>query len=244
MGQPLPCRKGEKVMSAEDQKRIAGEAAAALVQDKTVVGLGTGSTAAFFVDALAARVVREAMSIRCVPTSRATEDQARKLGLSVLALDDVARIDLTVDGADEIGPGLSLIKGGGGALLREKLVWEASRRCVVIADAAKHVKALGAFALPVEVVGFGHKITARRLFDALAECDLGAAPSLRKRGNDPFVTDNGNLIYDIACGTIPDPAALADALKSVTGVVDHGLFLDLADEALIGTDGGVRTLTP
>ena len=231
-------------MSAEDQKRIAGEAAAALVQDKTVVGLGTGSTAAFFVDALAARVVREAMSIRCVPTSRATEDQARGLGLTVLALDDVARIDLTVDGADEIGPGLSLIKGGGGALLREKLVWETSRRCVVIADAAKRVQTLGKFPLPVEVVAFGHRTTARRLFDALAECDLGAAPNLRVRDGAMVMTDNGGVIYDIACGVIPDPSLLAEALKNVTGVVEHGLFLDLADEGLIGTDAGVERIAP
>jgi ribose 5-phosphate isomerase A len=166
------------------------------------------------------------------------------LGVPLVELDDAGGIDLTVDGADEIGPGLSLIKGGGGALLREKLVWEASRRCVVIADAAKLAKPFGAFPLPVEVVAFGHKLTLSRLCDALAECDIGVAPRLRARDGRPVVTDSGNLIYDAACGSIPDPARLADAIKCVTGVVEHGLFLDLADMALIGEDDGVRELYP
>jgi ribose 5-phosphate isomerase A len=231
-------------MSADLQKRAAGEAAAALVQDGMTVGLGTGSTAAWFVEALGARAGVEGLKLRCVATSRATEILAEKVGLALLDLDDAGEIDLTVDGADEIGPGLALIKGGGAALLREKLVWEASRRCVVIADAAKRVQALGAFPLPVEVVAFGHQTTARRLFDALAECDLGAAPRLRVRDGAPVVTDGGGLIYDIACGVIPDPSALADALKSLTGVIEHGLFLDLAEEALIGTDTGVQRVAP
>ena len=224
-------------MSAEAQKRAAGIAAAALVEDGMVVGLGTGSTAAYFVEAVGLRVAQEGLKLRGVATSQATEALAAKVGISLLDLNDAPEIDLTVDGADEIGPGLSLIKGGGAALLREKLVWEASRRCVVIADQAKRVKQLGAFPLPVEVVAFGHKTTARRLFDALAECDLGAAPRLRMRDGEIVRTDNGGLIYDIACGVIPDPTLLADALKSVTGVVEHGLFLDLADEALLGIEG-------
>ena len=231
-------------MSADDQKRLAGQAAAALVEDGMTVGLGTGSTAAHFVEALAARAAAEGLKLRCVATSTATETLAARLGLSLLALDEAGRIDLTVDGADEVGPGLALIKGGGAALLREKLVWEASRRCVVIADAAKRVKNLGRFPLPVEVVAFGHTTTARRLFDALAECDLGAAPALRVRDGAPVRTDGGGLIYDIPCGVIPDPPLLAAALKAVTGVVDHGLFLDLADECLFGTDAGVERLGP
>jgi ribose 5-phosphate isomerase A len=231
-------------MSAQDQKRAAGEAAAALVTDRTTVGLGTGSTAAFFVEALAARVAAEGLKLRCVATSAATEALAARLGLPLLALDEAGQIDITVDGADEVGPGLALIKGGGAALLREKLVWEASRRCVVIADAAKRVRSLGAFPLPVEVVAFGHTTTARRLFDALAECDLGAAPRLRMRDGTAVMTDGGGVIYDIACGTIPEPTLLADALKAVTGVVDHGLVLDLADEALVGTGAGVERIVP
>ena len=145
---------------------------------------------------------------------------------------------------DEIGPGLALIKGGGGALLREKLVWEASRRCVVIADAAKSVTTLGKFPLPIEVVAFGHTITALRICDALSECDIGVAPRLRMKDGVPMRTDGGNLIYDAACGRIEEPAALASALKSVTGVVEHGLFLDLAEQALIGGPSGVTTLDP
>ena len=231
-------------MTADDQKRAVGQAAAALVRDGMTVGLGTGSTAAHFVEALAARAKTEGLKLRCVSTSGTTEALAGRLGLTLLTLDAAGEIDLTVDGADEIGPGLSLIKGGGAALLREKLVWEASRRCVVIADAAKRVGALGRFPLPVEVVAFGHTTTARRLFDALAECDLGAAPSLRVRDGAPVLTDGGGVIYDIACGAIPDPTMLADALKAVTGVVDHGLFLDLADEALLGTASGVERLLP
>lgn len=222
------------------QKRAAGEAAAALVESGMVVGLGTGSTAAWFVRALAER----RLDVVGVPTSRATADLATTLGLKVAGLGETRTIDLTVDGADEIGPGLSLIKGGGAALLREKLVWEASQRCVVIADAAKRVKTLGKFPLPIEVVAFGHEITALRICDALVECDIGVAPRLRLKDGEPVRTDGGNLIYDAACGRIEEPAALAAALKSVTGVVDHGLFLDLADLALIGAPDGVATLEP
>jgi ribose 5-phosphate isomerase A len=226
-------------MTADAQKQAAGEAAAELVEAGMIVGLGTGSTAAWFVKALAAR----GLDIKGVPTSDATADLARDLGIPIVGLDDVKRVDLTVDGADEIGPGLSLIKGGGAALLREKLVWEASSRCVVIADAAKQVKALGRFPLPIEVVRFGHIHTGQRLADIAAEFDL-PPPRLRKSDRGLVITDGGNLIYDMASGKIDQPAALGEALKSVTGVVDHGLFLDLADEALIGTDQGVVRLHP
>ena len=224
----------------DDQKRIAGEAAAALVKSGMVVGLGTGSTAAWFVRALAARK----LDIVGVPTSQATADLATSLGIRIASLGETKTIDLTVDGADEVGPGLSLIKGGGAALLREKLVWEASKRCVVIADAAKRVKTLGKYPLPIEVVAYGHKITALRICDALAECDLGIAPMLRRADGEPVRTDGGNYIYDAACGRIEEPAALAAALKSVTGVVDHGLFLDLADLALVGCPDGVMEFEP
>ena len=226
-------------MSADDQKRISGEAAAELVEAGMVVGLGTGSTAAWFVKALAARK----LDIRGVPTSEATANLARELGIPLAALDDVKSIDLTVDGADEVGPGLSLIKGGGAALLREKLVWEASKRCVVIADAAKHVTALGKFPLPIEVVRFGHVHTGQRLADIAAEFDL-LPPRLRMADRGIVITDGGNVIYDMPSSVIAEPAALAAALKTVTGVVDHGLFLDLADEALLGTDQGVVKLVP
>jgi len=231
-------------MSADDQKRAAGEAAAALVESGMTVGLGTGSTAAWFVRALALRCSEQGLRITGVPTSEATAELARLLRIPLVGLDEAKRIDLTVDGADEIGPGLSLIKGGGAALLREKLVWEASDRCVVIADAAKRVATLGAFPLPIEVVAFGHRSTHARLCDVLAEFEIGVAPRLRAKDGEPVRTDGGNLIYDAACGAISDPAHLGAALKTVTGVVDHGLFLDLADEGLIGTDTGVERVSP
>ncbi len=222
------------------QKRAAGEAAASLVESGMIVGLGTGSTAAWFVKALGAR----ALDITCISTSAATAELAAGLGMKLAELGDTREIDLTVDGADEIGPGLSLIKGGGAALLREKLVWEASRRCVVIADAAKRVEILGKFPLPIEVVAFGHKTIQHRICDVLAEYEIGIAPRLRVKDGQPVRTDGGNLIYDAACGRIEEPAALAHALKSITGVVEHGLFLDLAELALIGTASGVLTLEP
>jgi ribose 5-phosphate isomerase A len=225
---------------ADAQKQLVGEAAAALVEPGMVVGLGTGSTAVCFVKALAARK----LDITGIPTSRSTAELASSLGIRLAELGETKGIDLTVDGADEIGPGLSLIKGAGGALLREKLVWEASSRCVVIGDVAKVVKTLGKFTLPIEVVAFGHLTTQLRICDVLAEFEIGIGPMLRRRDGQPVQTDGGNLIYDAACGRIEEPAALGAALKSVTGVVDHGLFLDLADQALIGTDDGVTVLEP
>lgn len=228
----------------EGQKKRSGQAAAALVKDGMTVGLGTGSTAVYLVQALGARAAAEGLKLRCVATSQATAALAQSLGLPLVELDDAGRIDLTIDGADEIGPGLSLIKGGGAALLREKLVWEASQHCVVIGDRAKVVTSLGKFPLPIEVVSFGHKTTALRICDALAEAEIGVAPRLRIKDGEPVRTDGGNLIYDAPCGTIAYPTVLAEALKSVTGVVDHGLFLGMADEAIIGTDEGVERLAP
>ena len=223
------------------QKKNAGEAAAQCVEAGMVVGLGTGSTAAWFVKALAARGLS---GLRCVPTSDRTADLARDLGLTLSTLEDTPRIDLTVDGADEIGPGLALIKGGGAALLREKLVWEASDRCIVIADQAKVVPVLGAFPLPIEVVAFGHKTTANRLADVLIDHDISQPARVRQAERGLVRTDGGNLIYDAACRAIHDPARLADDLKLITGVVEHGLFLDLADEAIIGGDAGTERLRP
>lgn len=228
-------------MSSDEQKKRAGEAAAECVEAGMVVGLGTGSTAAWFVRALAGR---ELTGLRCVPTSEATADLARELGLTLSTLEDTPRIDLTVDGADEVGPGLALIKGGGAALLREKLVWEASTRCIVIADAAKVVDHLGRFRLPIEVVAFGHRTTANRIADVLADHGFGQGASLRTAERGIVRTDGGNVIYDAPSLTIENPAQLAADLKSLTGVVEHGLFLDLADEAIIGLDSGVEHLNP
>jgi ribose 5-phosphate isomerase A len=227
-------------MTKDQQKRAAAEAAAALVDPGMTVGLGTGTTADIFIQVLASA----RLDIRCVPTSEASGRLARSLGLATLELDEADTIDLTIDGADVIGGELALIKGGGAALLREKLVWSASRRCVVIADASKQVTKLGRFPLPVEVTPFGHLGTARRVADALESAGLGVQAVLRVRDGDPVRTDSGNLIYDVPCGVIENPAALAAALKSVTGVVDHGLFLGLAERALVATDQGVITLWP
>ena len=226
---------------SDHQKQIAGEAAAERVEAGMVVGLGTGSTAAWFVKALAARNLT---GLRCVPTSERTADLARELGLPLATLEDVSRIDLTVDGADEVGPGLALIKGGGAALLREKLVWEASSRCIVIADAAKVVPVLGAFPLPIEVVAFGHRTTGNRIADVLIDHDIQMPARLRQADRGVVRTDGGNVIYDANCQSIHDPVRLADDLKLITGVVEHGLFLDLADEAIIGTDAGVEIRLP
>lgn len=228
-------------MTADDQKRASGEAAAELVENGMLIGLGTGSTAAWFVRGIAAR----GLKVKGVATSEAIAHLAGDLGIEMIDLNQGMHLDLTVDGADECGPGLTLIKGGGAALLREKLVWEASKRCVCIADASKVVPVLGKFPLPIEVVAFGHRTTARRICDVLAEYEIGAAPSLRLTDGQPVRTDGGNLIYDVPCGVIHKPSALADALKRVTGVVEHGLFIDLADEALIGNAaGGVDRLLP
>ena len=230
-------------MSADDEKRLAGEAAAGRVEDGMVLGLGTGSTAAWFVRALADRIAA-GLKVSGVPTSSQTADLAGSLGIPLVKIDAVRQIDLTVDGADEIGPGLALIKGGGGALLREKLVWEASARCLVIADSAKRVARLGRFPLPIEVVAFGHVRTANRIADVLADHEIGVGPRLRVKDGKPVVTDSGNLIYDAACGAIAAPAALAAELKAVTGVVEHGLFLDLADEGILGVGAAVEWLAP
>jgi ribose 5-phosphate isomerase A len=227
-------------LSSDDQKRAVGEAAAAMVESGMIVGLGTGSTAACFVVSLAARK----LDLRCVATSEATAALAVKHGLTVVDLDDAGEIDLTIDGADEIGPQLTLIKGGGAALLREKLVWEASKRCVAIADAGKRTPKFGQFPLPIEVVAFGHGGTATRLVAALEGCGVSAPPVLREKAGAVVRTDSGNVIYDVACGEIVDAAGLGAAVKAVTGVVEHGLFIGLTEVALLGTDQGVLALHP
>jgi ribose 5-phosphate isomerase A len=224
--------------TADQQKKSVGQAAARLVAAGMVVGLGTGSTARWFIEALASR----GLDVTCVATSEESARLAARLGLRLAELNDVAHIDITVDGADEIGPDLTLVKGAGAALLREKLVWEVSRRCVVIADAGKRVARLGACPLPIEVVPFGHRTTAARIRSVLGTCGIGGPLDLRQGPDGPVVTDNGNLIYDARCGAIDDPATLATRLKATTGVVDHGLFVGLATEGLVGTAGGVRHL--
>ncbi|MDX2204798.1 MAG: ribose-5-phosphate isomerase RpiA [Hyphomicrobiaceae bacterium] len=225
-------------MDMDRWKQQAAEQAIALVEDGMVVGLGTGSTAARFVDLLAERV-RSGLKVLCVPTSEATRAQAERLGIPLATLDEQPFINLTVDGADEVDDQLRLIKGGGGALLCEKIVATASDRMVVIADASKRVATLGRFPLPVEVVRFG-LVATRAMIEGLAE-DVGCQGEINLRlaaGGQPFITDSGNFILDCAFGAIEDPEALDEALKYVPGVVENGLFLGIADSAIIaGPDG-------
>lgn len=219
-----------------DAKQRVGFKAAEFVEDGMSVGLGTGSTAFWLVERLGERVREEGLRVRCVPTSRRTEEQARGLGLTLVSLGEAGELDLAIDGADEIGPGLALIKGGGGALLREKLVASAARRFVVIADASKKVSALGRFPLPVEVVPFAWELTARRV----AAVTKTEAVLRRDGGGEAYVTDNGNYILDCLCGEIPDPARTERELKALVGVVESGLFVGMADHAVVSTDDGVE----
>jgi len=218
-------------------KRAVAAKALEYVQDGMKLGLGSGSTAEIFVEMLAPRV-RGGEKLLCVPTSERTAALARKLGLTLAALDDLAPLDLTIDGADEADRNLDLIKGGGGMLLREKIVAASSRRMIVIAEESKMVPRLGKFPLPVEVVEFGHKSTAQLLGKALVAAGYTSAPlTLRQRDGQVFKTDGGNVIYDIALGSIQNAPKLAAAISVVPGVVEHGLFIGLATTLLIAGPG-------
>lgn len=223
----------------EDQKRAAAAAALEDVRPGMRLGLGSGSTAAIFVELLGARVA-EGFDCLCVPTSEITAAQARGLGIPLTDLDSIDRLDLTVDGADEVDPALNLIKGAGGALLREKIVAAASGRMVVIVDQSKDVPMLGKFALPIEVNAFGLGATRRALEDILGafEATGGLKQRLDKTGS-PFRTDGGHFILDASFGRISAPEALSSALLEVPGVVQHGLFLGLCQTAFIAGAAGV-----
>jgi ribose 5-phosphate isomerase A len=218
-------------------KRLAAAAAVAEVEDGMVLGLGSGSTAAFAVEALAARVA-QGLDIVAIPTSERTATQARRLGIGLSSFAEHRRLDMTIDGADEVEIGtLNLIKGRGGALLREKIVASASDRMVVIVDEGKLVDRLGQHVpVPVEIVPFGWQVTLDRL------ADLGARPTLRVAGNKPYRTDSGNYVADCAFGEIGDPADLERRLAAITGVVESGLFLGLASRVIVGAGTGVKLL--
>jgi ribose 5-phosphate isomerase A len=224
-----------------DQRKLeAAERALALVRPGMKLGLGSGSTAHHFVDLVGERV-RAGLDVHCVATSEATAAQAKALGIPLATLDEILELDLTVDGADEIDPKLSLIKGGGGALLREKIVASASSRMVVIADSTKLVARLGAFPLPIEVVPFGLAATRRHIEHVFGE--LGLSGPIRLRGeSSPFVTDGGHYILDCSLGAIADPEALSEILSPIPGVVEHGLFVGLARAAIIAGAAGVEVL--
>jgi ribose 5-phosphate isomerase A len=226
---------------SEELKRRAAEAALAHVEDGMRIGLGSGSTAALFVTALGKRVAA-GLTVVGVATSEATASVARKAGVPLATLDEEPELDLDVDGADEIGPGLALIKGGGGAHLREKIVAAASRRMIVIADAGKRVAMLGALPLPIEVAEFGLVATSRAIERAAVEIGLDVAIRLRRNHGNPFVTEGGNRILDASFGRIPDPEALARKLSDIPGVMEHGLFLGYAHLALVASPEGVAEL--
>lgn len=227
-------------------KFAAARRAVDLVEDGMKLGLGTGSTAAWMVRCLGERVREEGLRLSCVPTSQRTADQARELGLRVLTLDEVGWLDLTIDGADEFDADLTLIKGGGGAHLQEKIVATASDRMVVITDASKEVRALGAFPLPVEVIPFGWKASRLLIEELLGGLDvMGTEATLRMNGSQPFVTDEGNYILDLALGRIGNARQLSLALNQVPGVVENGLFIDICDAVVIGyADGRVELRDP
>jgi ribose 5-phosphate isomerase A len=220
----------------------AARAALGHVEHGMRLGIGSGTTAEAFVKVLAERVEQGLMIIG-VPTSERTAALCMQLGVPLSSLDETPELDLTVDGADEIDPELSLIKGGGGALLREKIVGAASSRMVVIADRSKRVDMLGAFPLPIEVNRFGLKATELAIGRAAAALGLTGALSLRMRDGSPFLTDGGHLIIDASFGRIPDSRALSRALHAIPGVVEHGLFLGMASAAILAGSDGIETLT-
>jgi len=224
-------------------KFVAAKRAVDFVEDGMRVGLGTGSTAAWMVRCLAEVVRQDGLKIRAVPTSTRTAALARELGIEVVSLDEAKWLDLTIDGADEFDGALNLIKGGGGALLQEKIVATASDQMIVIADAGKEVGALGAFPLPVEVIPFGWQTTKALIEEMLVSIDvLGRSTSLRMNGDRPFLTDEGNHILDLHLGRIGNARQLAMVLNQVPGVVENGLFIDICDVVVVGYgDGRVET---
>ncbi|MCQ8782809.1 ribose-5-phosphate isomerase RpiA [Mangrovibrevibacter kandeliae] len=224
-------------------KTAAAAAALEHVESGMRLGIGTGSTAEAFVALLAERVAA-GLAVVGVATSERTAALCRDLSIPLTTLDETPELDLTIDGADELDGALRLVKGGGGALLREKIVAAASARMIVIADAAKLVEALGTFALPIEVNRFGLASTRIAIERAADRLGLSGTIDLRRRGREAFETDGGHLILDASFGRIPDPEALSLALHAVPGVVEHGLFLGLATMAVIASQDGVETLGP
>ncbi|PYX33306.1 MAG: ribose 5-phosphate isomerase A [Acidobacteria bacterium] len=225
-------------MANQNEKELAGRAAAELVESGNIVGLGTGSTAYFAVVALGDRV-KSGLKIIGIPTSDGTAELARAVGIPLSTLDEHPEIDITIDGADEIDPQLRLIKGGGGALLREKIIATASKKMVVVADSSKVVTVLGRFPLPVEIIPFARAVLQRKIKALRANC------SLRTRSDGAaFVTDEGHHILDCSFGKIADPPSLAQTLSNMPGVVEHGLFIGIAKVALVGNGSTVAEIRP
>lgn len=226
-------------MANELEKENAAHAAMDFVEDGMTIGLGTGSTAKYFVENLAEEIA-DGLVVRGVPTSEQTRRLAESLGVPLVDVEQVDRIHLTVDGADEVDEHAQLIKGGGAALLREKIIANASDLMVVIADSSKKVEMLGQFPLPVEVTPFGYTITAKKTYDVLKKAGV-LKPMIKVRtdaGHKPIMTDGGNYILDCSCGTIPDAPLAAALLSNLPGVVEHGLFINLARTVIIGAEDG------
>jgi ribose 5-phosphate isomerase A len=225
-------------MTQDEAKALVGKRAAEFVEDGMAVGLGTGTTSIMFIRALGERV-KAGLNIRCVASSDASTALGKSLGMDVVGLADLPELDIYIDGADEIGPGLSLIKGGGGALLREKIVASSAKRFIVVADSSKVVATLGRFPLPIEVVKMALPLVTKKLRE------LGLNPVQRHHPDGSvYLTDEDNFILDCACGQITDPAATAAAIRGVIGVVEHGLFLNMASVALIAGENGVTERYP
>jgi len=224
-------------MTQDEAKALVGKRAAEMVEEGMRVGLGTGTTSVMFIKALGERV-RAGLRIRCVASSDASHELGLTLGMDVVTLAEMPELDLYIDGADEVGPGLALIKGGGGALLREKIVASAADRFVVVVDSTKVVPVLGKFPLPVEVVKMALPLVERRLDD------LGLRPKLRRHPDGSiYMTDEDNFILDCACGEIPEPEETAAEIRGIVGVVEHGLFLGMASMVLVAGADGVTELS-
>ncbi len=233
-------------MPTDDQKRHAAEAAADYVKDGMLLGLGTGSTAAMLVKSLGEKV-RAGLNIKAIPTSEATRRQAVEEGIELVEPDEHCKIDLVIDGADEVDPQKQLIKGGGGALLREKIIAAAGRQMIVIADAGKRVSQLGQFPLPVEIERFSWPLTIQKVREVLEENGLGGVglslrSGVREAGGGVYLTDGGHYIIDIKCGRIPDARQLDKDLREIPAVIETGLFIDIADIIIYGRDDGVEVI--
>ncbi len=225
-------------MTQTEAKELAGKRALEFVKDGMAVGLGTGTTATLFIKALGEKV-KQGLSIRCIASSDASHDLAVQLGIPITTFEETPTLDLVIDGADEVAPGLALIKGGGGAMLREKIVISSAREYIVVADSTKVVAHLGKFPLPVEVIKMAMPIVSRRLEV------LGLNPGQRHHPDgSAYITDEGNFILDCACGEIKDPTKTAEDIRHIVGVVEHGLFLGMATLALIAGENGVQELRP
>jgi ribose 5-phosphate isomerase A len=226
-------------MTQDEAKALVGKRAAEMVEDGMRVGLGTGTTSVMFIKALGERV-KAGLKIRCVASSESSAELGRSLGMEVVSLEELPELDLYIDGADEVAPGLALIKGGGAALLREKIVASAAKKFVCVVDSSKIVEKLGKFPLPVEVIKMARPLVEKRL------ASLGLNPKLRmkKDGSGPLLTDERNYILDCACGVIEDPEQTAAEIRAIVGVVEHGLFLNMASLCLIAGDEGVTEMKP